>query len=251
MKCHFIIQARMGSTRLPQKILLPFYNGKSILELLIEKLSQIENTEIVIATSKGEENDVLENFAKQHGVICYRGSENDVLQRFIDAADAVGAEHIIRICSDNPFLELDSIRQLVAHIEKSDNTVDYISFDIDGTPSIKTHYGFWTEYVTLKALKKVTNLTDESLYHEHVTNYIYVHPKSFNINWIPGPECLLGNKNIRLTIDTPEDFENARNIYGELCANNPYPTIQEIVTYLKDNPECYNSMIQQIKNNSK
>lgn len=241
----------MGSTRLPQKILLPFYNDKSILKLLIEKLSQIENTKIVIATSKGEENDVLENFAMKHDIICFRGSENDVLQRFIDAADTVGAEQIVRICSDNPFLELDSIQHLLRYVNESDSSIDYISFNIDGTPSIKTHYGFWTEYVTLNALKKVAKLTDESLYHEHVTNYIYTHPECFNINWIPGPECLLNNKNIRLTIDTKEDFENAQNIYCRLCANNPYPQISDIVKYLKNNPDCYYSMIQQIKNNSK
>lgn len=251
MKCYFIIQARMGSTRLPQKILLPFYDGKSILELLIEKLSQIENMGIVIATSNGSENDVLESFAKQHDVICYRGSENDVLQRFIDAADAVGTEHIVRICSDNPFLELDSIRQLLAHFDEFKNIIDYISFDINGLPSIKTHYGFWTEYVTLKALKKIAALTNESLYHEHVTNYIYTHPECFKIKWIPGPSCLLDNKKIRLTIDTWEDFENAQSIYSKLCINNPYPQIQDIVTYLEKNPECYHSMIQQIKNNSK
>lgn len=249
MKTAFLVQARMGSTRLPQKVLLPFYNNNCILELLVNKLSQIANTKIIIATSVSSENDVIEQFCKEHSVICFRGEENDVLKRFIDAAEANGVERIIRICSDNPFLELNSIKKLVEVGNKSD--AEYISFNIDGFPSIKTHFGFWTEYVSLDALKKVQRLTDEKLYHEHVTNYIYSNPAIFKVEWIEGPSCLKGRSNIRLTIDTLEDFANAQNVYAELCKVNPYPTINEVVSYLDAHPDSYNAMVQQINKNSK
>lgn len=247
----FIVQARSGSSRLPNKILLPFYQGRSILELLIEKLKQVAETKIIIATSTNPNCDAIENVARENSVTCFRGSENDVLQRFIDAAESVHAKKIIRVCSDNPFLELKSIQELVAIASSMTNDVQYASFNIDGTPSIKTHYGFWTEYVTLDALVKVKKATNEQLYHEHVTNYIYSHPEQFSIRWIDGPKSVLGNYNIRLTIDTEEDFWNAKKIYADLSEKNPYPSIDEVVSYLNEHQDFYLSMKQQIDKNSK
>lgn len=246
----FIVQARIGSTRLPNKILLPFYKGKSILELMIDKLKQVNDTNIIIATSVNPNCDVLERIAKNNGVKCFRGPENDVLQRFINAAEKYNAYKIIRVCSDNPFLELASIQKLVDKAVSQDSA-DYISFNINGGPSIKTHYGFWTEYVTLDALKRVNQLTNEPLYHEHVTNFIYTNPNYFNIQWINGPEIIKTHPNIRLTIDTMDDFKNAQSIFAEICIKNLYPTIDEIVDYLDSHQEYYCTMKKQIEKNNK
>ena len=245
----FMIQARVGSTRLPNKILLPFYENKCILQLLLDKLKQVEGTNIVIATSKDPQNDAIEALAKQEGVRCFRGEENDVLQRFIDAAYAFDAERLIRICSDNPFLELHSIRQLVEKAQQSN--CDYMSFNINGTPSIKTHYGFWTEYVTCNALECVKNTTQEPLYHEHVTNYIYSHPDDFSIEWLDGPAVLTTHSHVRLTTDTRSDFETAQQVYSALCSKNPCPSIAEVIDFLDHHPAFYQQMEAQIKQNSK
>lgn len=245
----FIIQARVDSTRLPGKILLPFYKGRSILELLIEKLQRIESAKIVIATSVNPGNEAVEEFAKSKNILCYRGDENDVLMRFIECAEKYGASHIIRVCADNPFLELESICKLVEKAKEV--SCDYISFDIFGKPSIQTHYGFWAEYVRLSALKKIKEMTDEPFFHEHVTNYIYMHPQFFTICWLPGPKELRGYERIRLTIDTKADFENGQKIYEDLVARTSYPTIQDILSYLDDNPYYYDLMDAQIKNNTK
>lgn len=250
MKFVFLVQARLGSSRLPGKILLPFYEGDSILDLLVKKLKSV-NADIVLATSTIRQNDILEEMAGKYGINCFRGSENDVLQRFIDAAEEYGGNNIIRVCSDNPFLDLNSIKQLIHFVERSKKTLDYVSFNIQGIPSIKTHYGFWTEYVSLNALKKVRTLTDEPLYHEHVTNYIYSHLSDFCVSWIDGPECIQGHSNIRLTIDTEEDFRNAVKIYSGLYLTNSYPTISDIVNYLDTHPEYYEYMHNQILKNSK
>lgn len=245
----FIIQARIGSSRLPNKILLPFYEDRCILELLIEKLRQVEDTNIVVATSINPNNDVIEKCLDKYNIPVFRGSENDVLQRFIDASANVGAERIIRICSDNPFLELASIKCLVRTALSSNS--DYISFNVDGTPSIKTHYGFWCEYVTRDALLRVKDKTDESLYHEHVTNYIYTHPELFDISWIEVPNQLKNYPNIRLTVDTQQDFEDAKSVYENLCATNPFPTIGEIIDYLNAHKDLFTLMQTQIISNSK
>jgi len=248
-KMFFIVQARCGSSRLPGKILLPFSEGKSILELLIDKLLTIENSEVIIATSVAEANDVIEALAHQKGVYCYRGSENDVLNRFIQAAESYNASKIIRVCSDNPFLERESICRLRDYV--TENKCDYAGFDIFGKPSIQTHYGFWTEYVTIEALQRIVSLTNETLYHEHVTNYIYTHPDHFNIRWLKGPDELKGHEDIRLTIDTEEDFKVAQKIYRDLVEKTKYPTIKDVIEYLDKNPVYYQSMRNQIIKNSK
>ena len=116
MKFAFMIQARLGSTRLPGKILLPFYKNRSILDLLIEKLQQVSGAKVILATSISPLNDELEAFARTKNCEVYRGDETDVLKRFIDAAEKYGVEHIIRVCSDNPFLELASNTTITAAI---------------------------------------------------------------------------------------------------------------------------------------
>ncbi|MDF9830648.1 glycosyl transferase family 2 [Parabacteroides sp. PF5-6] len=247
---YFLVQARIGSTRLPGKILLPFFDEKSILELLIDKLVKIGGKDaVILTTSVSPANDVIESLALQKGVHCFRGAENDVLDRFIKAAEAYHVKRMIRVCSDNPFLECESIIRLLDDV--ADAPCDYIAFDIFGTPSIQTHYGFWTEYVTLEALKKVASLTEEPLYHEHVTNYIYTHPESFSIRWLAGPEELKEHTDIRLTIDTEEDFRSAQKIYKELSEEKECPTIKDIIAYLDRYPDFYLSMKNQIIKNSK
>lgn len=246
-KIGFLVQARLGSTRLPQKIIRPFFQGKSILELMVEKLKQFPEAEIIIATSLLEQNNKIENLCNNLGVNCFRGNENDVLKRFIDAAQKFSISKIIRVCSDNPFLDIDAIDKLLEMSKISD--ADYISFDIAGTPSIKTHFGFWTEYVTLGALKKVQAMTDESIYHEHVTNYIYSHPDSFNIKWIKVASEIADRKDIRLTIDTQNDFDRASNVY-EHFNGNPV-RLSELIRFLDQDNYILEGMKQEIIRNSK
>ncbi len=242
-----IVQARVGSTRLPNKILLPFFEQKNIISIIIEKLKSLPNTDIVLATTTNEKDTILVDTAKSLNVKSYRGSENDVLARFICAAKQCNATKIIRICSDNPFLDITSLRELVEIGEKSNN--DYVSFLVNGKPSIKTHFGFWAEYVTLEALEKVQALTQESLYREHVTNYIYTHPQDFKIKWLETPKVLQGREDIRLTIDTQQDFIDAQEIYKHYVDNNM--TIEDLVGYIDQTPSLLEKMKKEIKLNSK
>lgn len=244
---HFIIQARLGSTRLPNKILLPFYRKECILSIIIDKLRQLPDAEIILATTDNERDSPLADIAKSHQVKLYRGSESDVLGRFIGAARRYGANKIIRVCSDNPFLDLESLRTLLQEGKRSD--ADYISFIVNGKPSIKTHFGFWAEFTTLDALEKVQATTQESIYHEHVTNYIYTHPDQFRIKWLKTPDILNGRNDIRLTIDTFQDFTDAQVIYEKYIMDNM--TIEDLVAYLDKNPEIIDKMKEEIKLNSK
>lgn len=250
MNIGIIIQARMGSTRLPGKILKPFYGGKTLLETLLENLNKVEGVKLIVATSVNENNDQLEAFLKHRGKMVYRGSENDVLERFINAAEKFNVDGIIRICSDNPFMDWHGIAQLVEKGRVSD--ADYIGFRINDKPSILTHFGFWGEFVRLSSLKRVAKTTEVGTpAHEHVTYHIYNHPDEYKCEWIATPDFLQGRDDIRLTIDTPEDLMNAQKVYSDLKSNNVNFTLKDVVDYLDSHEDIKKSMISNILQNKK
>ncbi len=249
MNIGIIIQARMGSTRLPRKILREFYQGKTLIEVLINNLKKVENVPVVVATSVNANNDELASFLQQRNIPVFRGEENDVLSRFIGAAEANGIDGIVRVCSDNPFLDWNGV---VALIEKAQHSnADYIGFYINNTPSIKTHFGFWAEYVTLAALKRVAATTDDTQAHEHVTIHIYTHPEEYHCEWIECPDFLQERSDIRLTVDNAEDFENAQRVYAALHDGNPDFGLRDVVNYIDSDGNLRMSMKKLIDNNKK
>lgn len=250
MNIGIIIQARMGSTRLPGKILKPFYGGKTLLETLLENLHKVKGVKVIVATSVNENNDQLETFLRERNELVYRGSENDVLDRFIKTAEENNVEGIVRICSDNPFMDWQGVAKLVEKAKTSD--ADYIGFRINEKPSILTHFGFWGEYVTLNALKRVYSTTDLGTPdHEHVTFHVYKHPEEYKCEWIAGPDFLEGRDDIRLTIDTPDDLQNALKVYSDLKAKNDNFTLKDVVEYLDAHEEIKQSMMKNIFQNKK
>ena len=250
MNIGIIIQARMGSTRLPGKILKPFYGGKTLLETLLENLHKVNGVKVIVATSVNENNDQLETFLRERNELVYRGSENDVLDRFIKAAEENNVEGIVRICSDNPFMDWHGVAKLVEKAKTSD--ADYIGFRINEKPSILTHFGFWGEYVTLNALKRVYSTTDLGTpAHEHVTFHVYKHPEEYKCEWIAGPDFLEGRDDIRLTIDTPDDLQNALKVYSDLKSKDDNFTLKDVVEYLDAHEEIKQSMMKNIFQNKK
>lgn len=244
-----IIQARLGSTRLPNKILKPFYQEKTILSIIIDKIKSIAGVKVVLATTDLKRDDELADVANAHDILYFRGSEQDVLKRFICAAEFHNIDRVIRVCSDNPFIDVDGLSLLIRTALRSD--CDYIGFTINELPSIKTHFGFWAEYVTLDALKKVDALPFDKIAHEHVTIAVYGNPSLFNCQWIACPDFLQGRNDIRLTIDTIDDFSNAQKIYSELYSSHSEIKLEDVVNYLDAHPELKQSMINIITQNSK
>lgn len=250
MNIGIIIQARMGSTRFYGKILKQFYGGKTLLETLLENLHKVEGAKVIVATSIDENNDQLEAFLEEKGELVFRGSENDVLDRFIKAAEVNNVDGIVRICSDNPFLDWRGVVQLIEKAKISE--VDYIGFQINDKPSILTHFGFWGEFVRLSALKRVAETTEEGTpAHEHVTYYIYNHQDEYKCEWIKAPDFLQGRNDIRLTIDTSEDLVNALKVYSNLKAQSDDFSLQDIVAYLDSHEEIKQSMVSNIFRNRK
>lgn len=252
MSLCFMLQARLGSTRLPNKMILPFFQSKGVLELTIEKLKyNFPNIPVILATSEEKSNDILEELAIKLDCLVYRGDEHDVLQRFIDAANHFHASKIIRVCADNPFLDVNELHRLI-EFSSSEHRFDYISFIVNSIPSIKTHFGFWAEFVTLDTLKKVNQLTDEKYYHEHVTNYIYENPASFKIEFLGVNPVFNQIGDIRMTLDTSEDFQTLSEIYLKLV--NKYDRtfgLNEIIQFLDIEKDYKRVMMEQIIVNTK
>ena len=250
-KIGIIIQARTGSTRLPNKMILPFYNEKGVLELLIERIkNRLSEIEIVVATTSLEKDNRIEEIADKTKVTCFRGDENDVLNRFICAAKKNDFDKIIRICADNPFLDMDSLVLLINRLKES--SADYIAFSTsENIPTMKTHYGFWAEGVTLNALEKAHNSTQESLYREHVTNYLYRPGSEFVVELIQIPAEIENRKDIRLTLDTNQDFEMQKNLFEVIYKNYPEFNINNVINIVDNYPDYLKMMSEQISQNSK
>lgn len=244
-----VLQARTGSTRMPEKVILPFSGDQSILDLLLEKVKKT-GVPTVLATTTSTGDDRICRVAEKHAIPVFRGSENDVLDRFVQAAQEFGFEKIIRVCADNPFLDLASMNQLIAEFENSD--ADYLSFQLEGNkPSILTHFGFWTEAVRLNALERAQKLTAEKLYHEHVTNFIYGNPELFKVRFIPADPLVYSRKDIRMTLDTPEDFAIQQGIFEAIIRENSNFAIREIIAWLDRHPEIIERMKNEIRKNQK
>jgi spore coat polysaccharide biosynthesis protein SpsF len=244
-----ILQARTGSTRLPEKVIRPFFSGKSILDLLVEKVRKL-GVPAVLATTVNPSDDRIAELGARHNFPVFRGSENDVLDRFVQAARQFKFDKIIRVCADNPFLDLAGMRILIDAFENSD--ADYLGFQLAGNkPSILTHFGFWTEAVRLDALEKAQKTTAEKLYHEHVTNFIYGNPNIFRVQFIPAGPQVFSRTDIRMTLDTPEDFTVQQEIFATISKENPNFGIPEIVSWLDRHPEILEIMKTEIEKNQK
>jgi len=243
-----IIQARKGSKRLPNKMVLPFFKEKGIFELLLIKLkSKYPNLKIVLATTQLSQDDELVLIAKKYDVLVYRGSENNVLSRFICAAKKYDLINIIRVCSDNPFLDVNHIKDLIFNIE-SDSSIDYVSYKTgNNIPVIKSHLGLFSEAVKLSTLIKITSFTENLVYLEHVTNYIYEHNELFNQIWLSLPKYMNNTESIRLTLDTNNDFNYEKELYEKV---RNFST-KEIIENILKNDKLLKTMNSEIQNHNK
>jgi spore coat polysaccharide biosynthesis protein SpsF (cytidylyltransferase family) len=246
-----ILQARAGSSRLPKKMILPFDGEKGILETILIRLKKSHiSVPVIVATTTNPLDDSIEEIVLDNNLEVFRGSENHVLNRFIRAAEHYRFRKIIRICADNPFLDMEALAWQIKCFKNSN--VDYWCYSLrNRIPSIKTHYGFWTEGVKLSTLKVIASKTDEKIYQEHVTNYIYTHPNSFDIHYEEINQEIENEKHVRLTIDTAEDYLLAKKVFAELKQRGIPFTAERIVSYINEKPSFKEIMKNEIIKNDK
>jgi spore coat polysaccharide biosynthesis protein SpsF len=222
-----IIQARLGSTRLPGKSLKTI-GGKSMLEILIGRLrhsSQIDT--IVVATTERPQDDEIAAVARGSGVAVYRGSENDVLARYIGAAQSVNSSVVVRVTGDNPLTDPVLTDALV--LAHRDSGADY-------TYCPRAPRGLSVEVVNRAALEKTASITKAPQYREHVTYYILDQPESWKIHEVPADELGLDFPDLRLTVDTTPDIELVEKLYSDL-GDFENLDAREVVDYIKSHPE--------------
>jgi len=244
-----IIQARQGSTRLPGKMSLKFYKEYSILELIIKRIKKaLPDTKVILATTTKKADDELCFVADKYEVPVFRGSESDVLDRFVQAAKQNNITKIIRVCADNPFIDMIALKELIDTFNTKN--LDYLSFETNkNIPVIKTHYGFWAEAVKLSAIESVKSSDKYDYYKEHVTNYIYEHANDYKIEFLPIPQYLI-QEDIRLTIDTKKDFETAQAVFKEVGCDFDF-SIKNVYDVVVSKKEWLNSMVNQINEQKK
>lgn len=188
-----VVQARLGSVRLPGKVLMPAL-GRPLLAHLVDRLGRAESVDrIVLAVPDSEVNDELESFARAHGVSCYRGSEGDVLDRYCRAADQAGATVVVRITGDCPLVDPALVDLVVGML--LDAGLDYVRTS-EGFPD-----GFDVEAFTIAALRRAGEQATSDYDREHVTPYLRTDPANRVAEVAPPGEA----PDIRVTLDDPED----------------------------------------------
>lgn len=243
-----VVQARLGSSRLPMKVVEPVYRESSILDIVLEKVtSVVGKNRTVLATTREREDNLIAEIGEAAGVSVIRGSTDDVLSRFQTGVQETGADGCLRICADNPLLLRDDLTRLI-EIWKA-NPVDYLSFGIGGIPTIRRHQGLWGEMIGGEALLELNGFPLEKSDREHVTQYLYQNPGRFEVRIEPYqelPEVLI---NARLTVDTRFDLDNVRRLIKILGVSDP--SITDIEQALLDNPDLQQSMAGEIRQNIK
>ena len=213
------LQARMGSSRLPGKVLLRI-QGKSILERAIWRLQAARTLDavVVLTTSLAEDDQILQE-AQRLGTAVYRGPELDVLGRFQQAAERFGPRIVVRATADNPLIDVGSVDRIVRALKSSD--LDYCMED-------QLPVGAATEAITAGALRRSALEATEPRHREHVTLYVKEHPEKFRIAFLAPPDALC-SPGLRLTVDTPEDFISVEDFIQALPESSlPVPLEQYI-----------------------
>jgi len=245
----FFLQARIGSTRLPGKVLLPFYENDTILDIIIDKLkANFPEIPVIVCTSDNDLDNSIESYCNEKNVQCFRGSENNVLKRFFEAANFYKTDTIIRVCADNPFLDISFMKELLEFHYENPNA-DYWSFKTgDNIPVIKTHFGFFAEIVSKVALKKVLQNTFDPLYLEHVTNYIYSN-NNYETKLKPLPDYLINRTDLRFTIDDLGDFTELQKVFQFYKKNSN--DIKKTISFADNNEVIVKKMVSNIIKYSK
>ncbi len=224
------IQARMGSKRLPGKVMKPLAAGRPVLWHVVGRVRRARKADAaVVATSILPEDDRIAEFCEKEKIPVFRGDEQDVLSRFTDAARAYDAGIVVRITADCPLVDSGVIDALIAQF--SDGNFDYLS----NAHPVRVHpQGFDVELCLLGALERAYREATDAYDREHVMPFFYRNPNLFRIG-----ACLLkgaGQSALKynLSIDTEEDFKRIQAIYAGLYRQNNCFTLEDVLHFVQD-----------------
>ena len=221
-----IVQARMGSKRLPGKV-LSMIQGRTMLERVVERARRAERvSRVVVATSEAPEDDAIASVCRESAIDVFRGSEHDVLARYLGAAQQFDADPIVRLTADCPLLDPVVVDAVVARFAAGD--VDYAA-NIN-PPTFPD--GLDTEVFSRNALEQAAREARLRSEREHVTLYIRNHPEIFRIANVCHARDLSA---MRWTVDEPADLELVRAVYAEF--GNPDFGMEDVLRLLAKQPD--------------
>jgi len=229
-----IIQARMGATRLPGKVLMEI-NGVPLLKYQVERINRSTLiSEIIIATTNVVKDDAIVEFCKRNQIKYFRGSENDVLDRYHTCASKYNADIIVRCTGDCPLIDPVIIDKTIKLLVDQD--ADFASNTVP--PEDRSFpEGSDLEVFTMQALKRAHLECNNPHDREHVTFYFWKYDNGFYTILLNNEEDI---SNYRYTIDYPEDFDVLSFLINEMSCEGIDGTTQEIVSLLNSNPEINN-----------
>jgi spore coat polysaccharide biosynthesis protein SpsF len=213
-----VLQARMGSTRLPGKAVRQIA-GRSVLARCLARLLAGEAAPVVLATTTNSDDDALEREADALGVKTVRGPEHDVLGRFILASSAVDTRYVIRATADNPAVDIDAARRVLRVLVSSQS--DYVvEHDLP--------HGAAVEAVSVAALRIADRLATASDDREHVTTFVKRDRRAFKVIDLEAPR-LLRRPDLRFTVDTPEDLQYMDAVLSSVSSVPVEPPLWSII----------------------
>jgi len=226
-----ISQARMTSTRLPGKVLMPAA-GRPLLAHHLERLSRTPGLDaVVLATTVNATDDPVVECAQSLGVAVFRGDEQDVLGRFAGAAALAGADLVVRVTADCPLIDPALVGRLIVAFQE-DQPLDYLSIDSTRYPR-----GLDAEIFPRRLLDEAAANAADPAEREHVTPYIYRRPDRFRLGTALVPDAPVEPADQRWCVDEPADYELVRRLLEALVPSNPCFGWQDCCKTLRDHPD--------------
>jgi len=217
-----VIQARMGSQRLPGKVLMELPPGSSftVLDRIINRVSKSSRLDaVIIATSKNKADDAIAAFSKTRKIPCFRGDETNLLSRYCDAATAFNLKTVVRLTGDNPCVAPNLVDSTVqTHLRRS---ADY-------TYTTKYPLGIDVEVFDIDALRLACQHASKPYEYEHVSPYFFTNPGRFRIIELKAPVSLR-KPEIRLTMDTREDYIALCALFDLLAGSSRFCDIKDFI----------------------
>lgn len=228
MKVVAIIQARMGSTRLPGKVMKDL-GGATVLARVVNRTRRAKLLdEVVVATSTAAGDEVIAEECRRLEVPCFRGSEQDVLDRYYQCARQFSADAVVRITSDCPLIDPELIDATVERLQSGWAQVDLVTNMMRETFPL----GLAVEAMPVDVLTRMHRMSQTEDLREHVTTLAYVQPQWFRIDHVVNPENL---SHLRWTVDTSEDLELVRLIFGHF--RHDRFSWRDVLPVLQQHPE--------------
>ncbi|MCW5803159.1 MAG: glycosyltransferase family protein [Deltaproteobacteria bacterium] len=233
MRTVAIVQARMGSSRLPGKVLADL-GGDTMLARVVERLRAARRiAAIAIATSTHAGDDAIVREAERLGAVAYRGSEGDVLARYLGAARATQADAVVRVTSDCPLLDPGVVDEVVAALG---DDVDYAS----NTHARTYPRGLDVEALHRDTLERIARLGTSPAAREHVTAFVLERPDLFCTRQVCAPSSSglpIDDSDLRWTVDTPEDLALVRALYARFDLAREAMPYRALVAAMRAHPE--------------